>query len=136
MSEERIFLNEGNLYVSNTKVVLHGTTYATAHITSVSKRITPAKRGCSVLLIVLGVSSLFAALVTGMATKMDSEVTMDVLIGASMFAIGVLWFRSAKATYHLVLSLASGEREALSSPDEALVDRVAAAIADAITHRS
>jgi hypothetical protein len=45
MAEERSFLNDGGVYVSNTPVVIHGTTYATANITSVRKHIVPARAG-------------------------------------------------------------------------------------------
>ena len=37
MADEHVFLNGDNLCVSNTKVVLHGTTYATANLTSVQE---------------------------------------------------------------------------------------------------
>jgi hypothetical protein len=42
VAEEKVFLNDGGIYVSNTRVLLQGTTYATANITSVSKRHMPA----------------------------------------------------------------------------------------------
>jgi len=54
MSEERTFLNESNVYVSNTRVVINGATYATANVTSVRTTTTPAKTGCAGFLAILG----------------------------------------------------------------------------------
>jgi hypothetical protein len=54
VAEERSFLNDGGVYVSNTRVVIHGTTYATANITSVRKHVTPANNGCAIVLVILG----------------------------------------------------------------------------------
>lgn len=45
MANEQIFFEGSGIYISNTRVVLAGTTYATANITSVSKRFTPASKG-------------------------------------------------------------------------------------------
>jgi hypothetical protein len=145
MADERIFLNESNIYVSNTKVILHGTTFATANITSVSKRLTPASTGCAVILIVLGMISIlgaisiFGALIFGAFGTFKADQVgcslVALLSAAVILAAGVFWLRSLKPTYHVFLASASAERSGLSSQDEALVDRVTAAISDAITHR-
>ncbi|OQC36126.1 MAG: hypothetical protein BWX64_02198 [Acidobacteria bacterium ADurb.Bin051] len=134
MADEHVFLNEGNIYVSNTKIVLTGTTYATANITSVAARITPPKQGCAITLIIVGVLSVLGALGSfGSAGAGESVVAVG--FAAAILAAGVLWLRALKPTYHVFLASASGEVQGLSSKDEALVDRVVAAITDAITHR-
>jgi hypothetical protein len=134
MAEEHVFLNESNIYVSNTKVILHGTTFATANITSVSKRLTPASSGCAIILIVLGVLAVLGALGTFKSDEAAQSLA-SLAIAAGILAAGVLWLRSLKPTYHVFLASASAERSGLSSIDETLVDRVTAAISDAITHR-
>lgn len=134
MAEERIFLDENNMYISNTKVVLHGTTYATANITSVSKRFTPASKGCAIALIVLGAFMTLGSL-GAINSKEPGTGIILFLICAAIVAIGVLWFRSLKPTFHVMLASASGEREGMSSKDHSLVQRVVDAITNAITHR-
>jgi len=133
MAEERVFLNENNIYVSNTKVSLHGTTYATANITSVSKRFTPASKGCAIMLIIMGVLAVLASF--GAFDSSAGDGFMVLLIAAAILAAGVFWFRALKPTFHVLLASAAAERQGLSSKDEALVDRVTVAINDAITHR-
>jgi hypothetical protein len=134
MPEEKVFLSAENVYVSNTKVVLNGTTYATANITSVSKRFTPASRGCATAIIAFGVLLLLGAFASFGGSHNNSPV-IALLVAAVVLGAGVLWFRSLKPVYHVVLASSSGERQGLSSKDEPLVGRVVDAITNAITHR-
>lgn len=134
MAEERVFLNDGYIYVSNTRVVLHGTTYATANITSVSKRFTPASSGCAIVLIVIGALMGLGALGTFSSTDPGDSVGVLLFAGV-IVAAGVLWYRSLKPTFHVVLASAAAERHGFSSKDEALVNRITTAISDAIIHR-
>lgn len=134
MPEERVFLNENNLYVSNTKVILRGTTYATANITSVAKRFTPASKGCAVLLILFGVGALISAF-AAMTSVGGGDGGGVVVMGVAALAAGVFWLQSLKPTFHVFVASASAEREGLSSKDESLVDRITTAINDAITYR-
>ena len=134
MADEHVFLSEDNLYVSNTKVILHGTTYATANLTSVQKRFTPASKGCATLLVVIGALMTLVSLGTVFSKDAGTGIMMLLIFGG-IFAGGLAWLRSLKPTYHVVLASSSGEREGMSSKDNALVDRVIQAITDAITHR-
>lgn len=134
MSEEQVFLNLDGIYVSNARVVILGTTYATANITSVRKNTVPANTGCAVVLIVFAVIGTLISLVTLLGNNGDGS-------GAALFfcllflIAGILWVRSLKPTYHLMIASASGERQGLTSQDESLVDHATAAIANAITYR-
>ena len=134
MADEHVFLSEGNLYVSNTKVTLLGTTYATANITSVQKRFTPANKGCAILLVAISALMTLGSLGTVFSKDAGTGIVM-LLICGGIFAGGLAWLRSLKPVYHVVLASASGDREGMSSKDLALVDRVIQAITDAITHR-
>jgi hypothetical protein len=133
MAEERVFLNEGNIYVSNTRIVLDETTYATANVTSVRKTFTPANKRYAKLLILaavlVGISS-----VSAMSLELGTGLRMLALACVSG-SIGVVWLQSLKPTYHVMLASASGERQGLSSQDGGVVSRATIAIADAITHR-
>jgi hypothetical protein len=134
MADEHVFLSEDNLYISNTKVILLGTTYATANLTSVQKRFTPASKGCATLLVVIGALMTLVSLGTVFSKDAGTGIMMLLIFGG-IFAAGLAWLRSLKPTYHVVLASSSGEREGMSSKDGALVDRVIQAITDAITHR-
>jgi hypothetical protein len=56
-------------------------------------------------------------------------------IAALFLVLGILWFRSLKPVYHVMIASASGERQGLTSSNESLVNQAMAAIADAITYR-
>ncbi len=133
MAEETVFLSEGGMFVSISRVSLGGTTYATANITSVSKRVRPARRGCATILVVLGTLMALASL--DALTSNISSGLGALLISGIILGLGVLWYRSLKPTYLLVFASSSGETEAMSSQDEALIDRVVSAVNEAIVAR-
>jgi hypothetical protein len=129
LAEERTFLHQGNVYVSNTRVVIDGTTYATANITSVRATFTPAKRGCAGILIVVAVLALLNALGGG------GDGLGAAVMGGIFLVVGILWYRLLTPTHHVMLASSSGERQGLTSKDGELVHRVTAAIAEAIIFR-
>lgn len=135
MAEERSFLNDGGVYVSNTRIIIHGTTYATANVTSVRKQIVPANRGCALILAIFSALGVVSILPVALARNDVGEAWMSFFFCAILLIVGIAWFRSQKPSYHLMLATAGGERQGLTSKDEAVVDRVTAAIADAIIHR-
>jgi hypothetical protein len=120
--------------VSNTRVIINGTTYATANVTSVRTVTTPAKNGCAAVMIALGALGAFGGLVGMIASKGDDSVSTFVVC-VILLVVGYLWYASLKPTYHVMLASASGERQGLTSQDPALVSRTTAAIADAIVYR-
>ena len=134
MADEQVFLNENDVYVSNTKILLHGTTYATANITSVTKGFTPASKGCAIIFVVIAAFMTLGSLGAVFSKEPGTGILMLLICGGA-FAAGIYWLRSLKPTYHVLLASASGEREGLSSKDNDLVERVISAITNAITHR-
>lgn len=134
MSEERVFLNLDGIYVSNARVVILGTTYATANITSVRKNTVPANTGCAVILVVFAAIGTLGSLGPLLISHSD-ESLVSLFICLLFLAAGILAYRSMKPTYHLMIASASGERQGLTSKDESLVDHATAAIANAITYR-
>ena len=52
-----------------------------------------------------------------------------------MIVGGVLWFRALKRTFYIVLHTAGDESRALESKDEGWIDRVVAALNQAIIAR-
>ena len=134
MADERVFLNDGGFYVSNTRVILAGKTYATANITSVAKSLTPASKGCAMLFIgVMAIACLGS--LGGIGGDHVGQGLLMLLVCIGLLAAGIAWLRSLKPTYHVMLASSSGESQGLSSPDGVQVDRVVTAINDAIAHR-
>jgi Family of unknown function (DUF6232) len=134
MAEEHVFLQGEGVYVSNTKVILYGTTYSTANITSVQKRFTPASKGCAYLFVAFFALGTLGSL-GGFGSGDAGSAVVAFLICAACVALGVVWLRALKPTYHVVLASSSGERQGLSSKDNNLVDDVIGAISSAITYR-
>lgn len=133
MADEHVFLNEGSLFVSNSRVVVGGTTYSLANITSVRKDVTPPNRGCAISLVALAAFIVLSSLA---ALTQDLGLGLVVLLmGCGLGALGMLWFRSLKPAFHVMAASASGEIQALSSKDEKLVDRVVSALSEAIVYR-
>jgi uncharacterized membrane protein len=114
--------------------VIQGTTYATANITSVRKHVVPAQSGCAVVMVIFGVLGSLVGLVSVLAGS-GGERWSPLVVFAVLLIIGILWYRSLRPTYHVMLATAGGERPGLTSQDEGAVDRVTAAITDAIVHR-
>lgn len=133
MSEENVFLDDGQMFVSNSRVVLSGTTYSTANITSVKKYDIPAKKGGPHAVIVLGVLALFG----GFIKFSESFLTglSGVLLAGGFLVLGIIWSKSRRWEYLVILTSASSEAEALRSQDEAIIDRVVAAVSEAIVSR-
>ncbi|HWS72430.1 MAG TPA: DUF6232 family protein [Thermoanaerobaculia bacterium] len=134
MAEERVFLSEGNVYVTNARIVIDGTTYSTANVTSVRKTMTPANRGCALIVIIFGVLAAMSGVALLFGRTSDDAMS-SLVMAAVLLLIGIPWFRSMKPIYRVMLASASGERQGLTSPDESLVDRATIAIADAIAYR-
>jgi hypothetical protein len=134
VAEERSFLNDSGVYVSNSRVVIYGTTYATANITSVRKHIVPAQNGCATVLAIFAGFGMFGGLMSLLLGTGDNR-WIPLVVGAVFLTIAILWYRSLRPTFHVMVATAGGERPGLTSKDQDLADRVTAAIADAIVHR-
>jgi len=133
MANEQVFFNERDIYVSNSRISMGGTTYSTANITSVSTRKTPVKAGCAIALIALGGVGFLSVIPAFI--KEPGFAVIGFLIWGVIIAAGVLWFKRLRPTFHVVLASASGESEALSSKDEALIHQVTNAINEAMVSR-
>jgi hypothetical protein len=137
-TDERIYYDDQDgISVSNRKIVVHGATYSTANVSSVSKGVKPAQFGCGVPIIVAATITLVVAGMVWIGNGFSSDLAAFLILGAVGLGVGVLVNRRfpSRAQYHVVLSMTSGDKQAVTSPDQALVDRIIAAISDAITHQ-
>jgi uncharacterized protein DUF6232 len=125
MSEEIIY-TDNNVSVSTSRVIISGTTYALRNITSVKMTFTPARQGCAIVLIILGV--LFVLCLVGV----KGGAAPGLIIGAVLVGAGVLWLRAAKPDYHVAIASSAGERPAMTHKDKAYIEKVVDAINEAI----
>lgn len=119
MSEE-ILCEVPGVKVTPARVIVNGTTYAVANITSIAAERDTSMRAKGMLVIVVGAILLLAKLL---------------IPAIAVLAVGVLmvWFGKYAV---LVLTTGAAERRALRSRDEAMVVAVASAINLAIMKRS
>jgi hypothetical protein len=123
---ETVLLDERGIKVTNARFLVDGQTYAMAGVTSVKTEVEhPSQRGPYVVIGIGGL--LFLNGTTGQSGAL--------LAGALVFALGVMWFRSRKSEYLVLLTTASGEKRPYKSNDEVFVRKVVKAINDAFVHR-
>lgn len=121
--EEKQFFNQGNVYVSNSRFMVHGQTYAMNGVTSVRQAVNWPSRFWP---IVVGVVGLLAMLGGGIGS---------ITFGLLLLATAVIWWTQQKAQWLVVLSSASGETRALSSQDQSFIQGVIEALNQSIIHR-
>ena len=117
--EEKSFLREGSVAVTNTRFIVPGKTYAMAGITSVRFQEIPAKRAGAFLLCLGGL--LLMAIVP--------------LVGVILLAIGILWCFVVKTKYAVALSSSSGEVHAIDGTNEKFIRSIVEALNEAIIYR-
>jgi len=127
--EETIY-SDNAVAVTNTRVIIGGTTYALRNITSVEMAFTPPRIGWPILFLLFGLFILLAAFMS-LNGNTPARVGVYILSGA-MIGGAFLWVCSAKTMYHVGLSSASGEIHALTSKNKAYIERVVLSINEAI----
>lgn len=147
--EETIYSRNG-VIITTTRVVFPTRTYSTANITSVAARasIVPAPKLGPIILIAIG----FLVGAVGGITALNSlqgilgpepkysELQAAVaigLVGLALIVAGFVAIHRLKdgALHHVFVGSASGEAEALASPDREFIHGVAEAINSAIVKR-
>lgn len=117
--KEEVFYQGENVLISNTRMNLGGTTYATANITSVSTYESKPSRKLEVIIGLIGVIVIFNQFLVGL-----------VLIG-----LAALIFYMKKTKYIVKLSSNANEKDALWSTDKDFIYKVVEAINNAIIYR-
>ena len=134
MTEEKIFLDADEMFVSNTRVVIKGTTYSTANITSVTKTVTFAKKGGPITILLLGGFSILASF-SAFADEGFGVGISTLFIAFLILTAGLFWYRSRKDSYRVIFATAAGETEALRSINEETIDKIISAVNEAIVAR-
>jgi type IV secretory pathway VirB2 component (pilin) len=119
--EEKIFLEAGNVSVSNSRFIVSGQTYAMSNVTSVKTGVEEAKKGAGIIIALVGLFVLFGV--------------PSIFWGIVIIVVGVFAFLRAKNKYSVVLSTSSGENKALTSEDETHIENIVSALNESIVSR-
>jgi hypothetical protein len=120
--DEKIFLNRGNVSVSNSRFIVSGQTYAMSNVTSVKSGVYEPEKSVAVALILIGLLSLLGG-------------GWVFFVGLVLIGLGVMDWYFAKAKYSVILNTSAGENQALVSVDKSYIEDVIAALNEAIISR-
>lgn len=143
MSQEKVYYQDSNVTITNARAILSGKTYAMANITSVSATVRPPNRlwaivfaGSGLCCIMAGLAtSLFEVYAVGLESAGVGGGVVGLVLGGIGVAIGVLMWIATKAFYRVTVGSASGEVHALESHDKEYVQKLVAAMNQAIIER-
>ena len=134
-NDEQVFLDAGDVFVSSTRAVLFGETYAMSNITSVRKS---RVRMSLIKAITMLIGSVILAFIAMFAVYALLGQALGMLAGMAVFA----FFAYRSCYIHLrypdcVLHIGTmgGEIDGLTSKDERFVDQVVEALNEAIIAR-
>jgi hypothetical protein len=118
--DERIFFEYDDVKVTNARFVNGGQTYAMNNVTSVKPyEKKPSRVGGIIVLLV------------GLTTMASSSFIMGLLIAAA----AAYYLYQQKTIYHILLSTSAGETTALVTYQRDYLNKIIAALNDAIVHR-
>lgn len=120
--DEKIFFNQGNVSVSNSRFIVDGQTYAMNNVTSVKSGVTPPDRGAAVVIAIIGMACFFGS-------------GWVFVAGLVALAMSVLVWIESKTKYSVILNTSSGENQALVSEEESYIANVISALNEAIVSR-
>jgi hypothetical protein len=123
--EERTFLDEGGVKVTNARVLVGSQTYAMSGVTSVKHAVEPAKRGFSILCLLGAAGTLYY----------DHQDANPIMIAVAAAAVGILAWVLVKDKHFVILHSSSGESRAVTHTDRGFINRVIQAINNAIISR-
>jgi DNA-directed RNA polymerase subunit RPC12/RpoP len=134
-AEPTYYSDNNGVRITPTRLIVPGknrnegpSTYAMANITSVKIRKDGSKRWIGILIALAGI----VLIIVGLYSETRQEIA---IFGAVMLALGILLAMLLKPNYHLEISSASGERDALPRNNKEYIDHVVTAINEALIKR-
>jgi len=126
-AEPTYYSDEKGVRITPTRLIIGSTTYTMANITSIKTKKDEPNRHPGIITSVIGIIilAIFAAM----------GESAGVVFGVLVLGGGIAWAWLVKPTYHLTISSASGEPDALSSKSEEYVKSVATALNEALIKR-
>jgi hypothetical protein len=118
--EERIFFEYEDVKVTNTRFINGGQTYAMNNVTSVKPYEKKPSRVGGIIMLAIGLAIMFGA---------------SFMMGLLIAAAAAYYLYQQKTIYHILLATSAGETTALETYQRDYLNRVIAALNDAIVHR-
>jgi len=136
VSETTIFQGKDaqgfDILVTNIRFVSGARTFPMSGITSVSSRVTPAARGWAGLFFILAALSILSLIMTAVG----GEFSIAAVFWAAVWgALGYWRWRANPPLFHVIVSTAGTNVDAITSPDMSLIAGVTAALNQAIVMR-
>lgn len=132
---EKVFYDRDGVRVTNARFQVGAQTYAMSAVNSVAYQREEAGHGFAIFLGFVGAAML---LVGGVGVKLSTTVVVSValaVVGVLLLATGIWLAKSAKPTYLVALTTASGQVKALSSMEAGAIEPVVRALNDALVSR-
>ncbi|MGF6994648.1 DUF6232 family protein [Paraburkholderia sp. GAS32] len=123
--EERIFLDEAGVKVTNARVLVGSQTYAMSGVTSVRHAKKPANRTFQVLCFIVAAGTLY----------FDHQNSQAVFFAIGAVVVGILTWVLLKDKHFVILHSSSGESRAVEHTDRGFINRVIGSINEAIVSR-
>ncbi len=121
-TEETVFFDSNEIKVTNARFIAQGQTYAMSGITSVKSHEHKPKRGVPVVAFLIGLFILYLGI----------YVVGAIVLGFAFF----VWIAQTQTKgYSVSIKTASGEEQALTSPDSQFISQVVNAINEAMVYR-
>lgn len=122
---EKTFYQDENVYVSQSRLVVGGKTYAMRNISSVTIYQNQKKNYGSFILILFGI---FLAIIGAP----NGKILGVIIIG---FGIAIIYFSGTKVDFSVQISSNSGESKALVSEDMEYIQKIVDSVNEAIIYR-
>jgi hypothetical protein len=125
---EKKFFEDQHVLVTNARCIIRGKTFAMSGITSVASYTEIRPRTGPIIMIIIGVLVVLGSL-------SSRDAIGGLFIGAVIIGLGVLWYKSIKNIYHVLIHSASGEARPLNDYNAQYINGIVQALNDAIVHR-
>lgn len=129
VNEATFYTDEQGVSVTSARLIVGSKTYAMRNITSVATRRSGPSYVGPVVAGLLGVGLVLAGF------AVNPRNASDIIFGALIVSLGVLWARVLRPDHHLQISSSAGESSALASKKKDYIDGIAHAINEAVIHR-
>jgi len=126
-TETTFYSDNNGVRVTSARLIIGSTTYAMLNITSVMRAEEHPSRVGPLVLVALGILFTLGGL---SGTEYGAAV-----FGVFTLAIGVVWWKAQKTKYHLRISSASGEANAVTDYDKQRLDSIIQGVNEAIIGR-
>jgi hypothetical protein len=127
-TEPTLYSDKRGVRITPTRATFGKTAYAMADITSATRGEDPPRRAPGITLAILSLVVLPACIAFGS--------TEGIVISIMVLLAGIIIAITAKPTYHVRITGASGEVNATSSEDKRYVDNIVTALNEAITRHN